>query len=573
MLLGRAKECAALSGLVEDMRRGGSRTLVVRGEAGIGKTALLEYATGLASDATVIRAVGVEAEMELAYASLHQLCGPLLDRLELLPGPQRHALEVVFGLSDGDAPDRFLVGLAVLGLLSELSAERPVLALIDDAQWLDQTSALTLAFVARRVLAERVGLVFAVRGSGDAFRHLPELALVGLRNGDARRVLRSAVRFRLDDQVVDRIVAETRGNPLALVELPRGLSATELAGFGTGAISASSNGIEESFRRRLAALPEDTRRLLLVAAAEPLGEPTLVWRAAEQQGVGPAAAAPAAEAGLCEFGARVRFRHPLVRAAAYGAASPDERREAHAAIAEATDAEADPDRRAWHRARASAGPDDAVADELERSRIACAGARGRSSRGGLPGALGRADTRSRASRRPRARRGRGQALRRARGGRAAARRGRRARSARRARTARASTRCAAAWRPCSAAPATRRRCCSARPGGSSDPTAASLARRIGTRSSRPSMPGAYAGDTGIARAGGGDPLGGAVDRPAVRERRAAGRGGVAGGCRLSGGRGGDAERTRALPSAAGVERAGAVLAVVRRPDGHLGLGS
>jgi DNA-binding CsgD family transcriptional regulator len=356
-----------LSGLVGDVRRGESRALVVRGEAGVGKTALLEYVSGQAQDATVVRAVGVESEMELAYASLHQLCGPLLDRLELLPGPQRHALEIVFGLSAGDAPDRFLVGLAVLSLLSEVSGERPLLCVVDDAQWLDRTSALTLVFVARRLLAEPVGLVFGVRDASEAFRPLPELAVGGLRNGDARALLTSAVRFRLDEQVRDRIVAETRGNPLALLELPRGLSAVELAGFGTGAISASPSGIEESFRRRLAALPDETRRLLLIAAAEPLGEPTLVWRAAELQGIGLEAAAPAGEAGLCEFGARVRFRHPLVRAAAYRAASPDERRRAHAAIAEATDAGADPDRRAWHRARAAAGPDDAVADELELS--------------------------------------------------------------------------------------------------------------------------------------------------------------------------------------------------------------
>jgi DNA-binding CsgD family transcriptional regulator len=356
-----------LSGLVGDVRRGESRALVVRGEAGVGKTALLEYVSGLAPEATVVRAVGVESEMEMAYASLHQLCAPLLDRLELLPDPQRRALEIVFGLSAGDAPDRFLVGLAVLSLLSEVSGERPLLCVVDDAQWLDRTSALTLVFVARRLLAEPVGLVFGVRDASEAFRPLPELAVAGLRNGDARALLTSAVRFRLDEQVRDRMIAETRGNPLALLELPRGLSAAELAGFGTGAISASPSGIEESFRRRLAALPDDTRRLLLIAAAEPLGEPTLVWRAADVQGIGAEAAAPAAEAGLCEFGARVRFRHPLVRAAAYGAAPMDERRRAHAAIAEATDARADPDRRAWHRARAAAGPDEAVAEELELS--------------------------------------------------------------------------------------------------------------------------------------------------------------------------------------------------------------
>jgi DNA-binding CsgD family transcriptional regulator len=232
---------------------------------------------------------------------------------------------------------------------------------------LDQSSALTLAFVARRLLAEPVGLVFAVREVGDQLRHLPGLDIRGLRNGDARALLSSAVQFRLDDQVCERMVAETRGNPLALLELPRGISVTELAGFGTGSVSALSSGIEESFRRRLAALPEATRRLLFIAAAEPLGEPTILWRAAERLGISAKAGAAAQEAGLCEFGVRVQFRHPLVRAAAYRAASPDERRRAHAAIADVTEAEADPDRRAWHRALALAGPDDAVADELEQS--------------------------------------------------------------------------------------------------------------------------------------------------------------------------------------------------------------
>ena len=368
-LLGRAGECALLDALIRDVRQGQSRSLVLRGEAGIGKTALLEYLMAAGPDLMVVRAAGVESEMELAYASLHQLCGPLLHRLESLPDPQRQALEIVFGLSAGAAPDRFLVALAVLSLLSEVSEERPVLCVVDDAQWLDQTSALTLAFVARRLLAEPVGLVFAAREPGDQLRHLPDLEVGGLHDGDARALLSSAVRFRLDERVRDRIVAETRGNPLALLELPHGLSATELAGFGTAAVSALPGRLEDSFRRRIAALPEPTRRLLLIAAADPLGEPILAWRAAELQGIGAQAAAPAAEAGLCEFGIRVRFRHPLVRAAAYGAGTPDERRWARAAIAEVTDAEADPDRRAWHRALACAGPDEMVADDLERSAV------------------------------------------------------------------------------------------------------------------------------------------------------------------------------------------------------------
>ena len=368
-LLGRSSECALLDDALSSVRRGESRSLVLRGEAGVGKTALLEYLIAAASDLTVVRAVGVESEMEFGYAGLHQLCAPLLDRLDRLPAPQREALRIVFALSAGHPPDRFLVGLAALSMLSEAAEERPVLCVVDDAHWLDTSSALTLAFVARRLLAEPVGLVFAAREPGDQLRHLPELPVEGLRNGEARALLSSAVRFRLDEQVRDRIVAETRGNPLALLELPRALSATELAGFGTAAVPALSDGIEESFRRRLMALPEETRRLLLIAAADPLGEPIVVWRAAELHGISREAGAPAEEAGLCEFGARVRFRHPLVRAAAYAAGASDERRRAHAAIAQVTDAEADPDRRAWHRALASAGPDDEVADELERSAV------------------------------------------------------------------------------------------------------------------------------------------------------------------------------------------------------------
>jgi DNA-binding CsgD family transcriptional regulator len=368
-LRGRARECAVLDGLLDGVRMGRSRPLVVRGEPGIGKTALLEYLVGVASDLMVVRVAGVESEIELAHAGVHQLCAPLLPWLPKLPAPQRLALEIVFGLSAGDAPDRFLVGLAVLSLLAEAADDRPLLCIVDDAQWLDQASALTLAFVARRLLAEPVGIVFATRESGSELRPLPALDVGGLDAGDARALLTSVLRFRLDEEVLDRIVAETRGNPLALLELPRGLSATELAGFGIDAIESAPGAVDESFRRRLSALPTETRRLLLIAAAEPLGEPQLLWRAAKLQGLSADAAAPATEAGLCEFGALVRFRHPLVRTIAYQAGSLAERRHAHAAIAEVTDAEVDPDRRAWHRAHAAAGPDEAVADELERSAV------------------------------------------------------------------------------------------------------------------------------------------------------------------------------------------------------------
>jgi DNA-binding CsgD family transcriptional regulator len=366
-LRGRAAECALLDGLLGDIRRGESQSLVLRGEAGIGKTALLEYLIASASDMTVVRAVGVESEMELAYASLHQLCAPLLDQLPRLPAPQRQALDIVFGLSSGAAPDRFLVGLAVLSLLSETAEQRPLLCVVDDAQWLDRTSALTLAFVSRRLLAEPVGIVFSAREPGQELHRLPELEVHGVRNGDARALLGSAVRFKLDEHVRERIIAETRGNPLALLELPRGLTATQLAGgFGLLGARSLSGQIEKSFVRRLEALSPDARRLLLLAAAEPVGDPLLLLRASERLGV----ALPAVEAetdGLLVIGERVTFRHPLVRSAVYRSVPPQQRRAVHLALAEATDAQADPDRRAWHLAAAALGPDEKVALELEQS--------------------------------------------------------------------------------------------------------------------------------------------------------------------------------------------------------------
>jgi DNA-binding CsgD family transcriptional regulator len=367
-LRGRASECALLDDLASAIRRGESRSLVLRGEPGIGKTALLEYLTAAASDLTVVRAVGVESEMELAYASLHQLCAPLLDRLDGLPVPQRQALEIVFGLSSGGAPDRFLVGLAVLSLFAAAAEERPLLCVVDDAQWLDQASALTLAFVARRLLAEPAGIVFGAREPAEEFRHLPELEVRGVRDDDARALLTSAVRFKLDEAVRDRIVAETRGNPLALLELPRGLTAAQLAGgFGLMGAQALTGRIEESFVRRLDLLSDDGRRLLLVAAAEPAGDPRLLWRAAGRLGIGPEAAEAAEAEGLLAIGGRVTFRHPLVRSALYRSATARDRRAVHLALAEATDQETDPDRRAWHLAAATAGPDEDVAVELERS--------------------------------------------------------------------------------------------------------------------------------------------------------------------------------------------------------------
>ena len=371
-LRGRGGECARLDGLLESVRGGRSAAVVVRGEAGAGKTALLRYAIDSAVGLRVIRAVGVESEMELAFAALHQLCVPVLDRLEHLPGPQRDALEIAFALTEGPTPDRFLIGLAVLSLLSEAAEERPLLCVVDDAQWLDRASTQTLAFVARRLLAESVLMVFAAREPNADFQGLPELVVGGLCEADARELLAHKLRWPLDERVQERIVAETRGNPLALLELPHSLPMTELAGgFGLPETNPDamllSGRIEDSFLRRIGDLPVSTRFLLLVAAAEPTGDPVLVWQAAARLGVSMDAADDAEAAGLVEFGARVRFRHPLVRSAVYRAASPEDRQLAHRVLAEATDPQVDPDRRAWHRAQAAAGADEDVAAELERS--------------------------------------------------------------------------------------------------------------------------------------------------------------------------------------------------------------
>jgi DNA-binding CsgD family transcriptional regulator/tetratricopeptide (TPR) repeat protein len=366
-LRGRDTECAALEAMVGDIRRGESRSLVLRGEAGIGKTALLEYLVESASDLTVARCVGVESEMELAFASLHQLCAPMLDRLGTLPDPQRRALENVFGLRSDAAPEQFLVGLGILNLFAEAAEERPLLCVVDDAQWIDRASALTLAFVARRLLAEPVGIVFATREQGDELDHISALDVQGLRNGDASALLSSAVRFILDEQVRDRIVAETRGNPLALLELPRGLPATQLAGgFGLVEAQALTARIEESFVRRLGLLSDAARLLLLLAAAEPVGDPLLLLRACKPLGIAVSAVDTETD-GLLFLDERVIFRHPLVRSAVYRSATVQDRRAVHLALADATDRNIDPDRRAWHLASAASGPDEHVAEELERS--------------------------------------------------------------------------------------------------------------------------------------------------------------------------------------------------------------
>jgi DNA-binding CsgD family transcriptional regulator len=367
-LHGRTRECEAIDELLEAVRAGESRVLVLQGEPGIGKTALLEHAVASAPDFRVIQAVGLESEMELAFAALHQVCAPILDRVGRLPAPQRDALETALGLLGGPPPDRFLVSLAVLGLLSEVSTERPLLCVIDNAQSLDEASTQALAFTARRLDAESVALLFAASDKSAELAGLPVVRVEGLPDRDAVAVLASAVAGSIDERVRERIVAETRGNPLALLELPRDLSPAELAGgFGLPSARALSTRIEDSFWRRFEALPADTRRLSLVAAAESTADPRLVLRAAAQLGIDAGAIAPATAAGLLELGARVRFRHPLVRSAVYRAASHEDRQRAHRALADAIDPDADPARRAWHRAHGAPGPDDAVADELERS--------------------------------------------------------------------------------------------------------------------------------------------------------------------------------------------------------------
>ncbi|XVU29609.1 AAA family ATPase [Actinoplanes sp. CA-054009] len=400
-LTGRRDECAVLDRLAAAVRAGESRVLVLRGPAGVGKTSLLDH---LASGGVrLLRTAGVQSEMELAYAGLHQLLAPAMEHVDGLPEPQRDALRVAFGLSAGPAPDRFLVGLAVLSLLSEAAGRQPVIGLVDDEQWLDRASAQVLAFVARRLAADPVGLVFAARTPGQELADLPELVVEGLRDEDARALLDAALAGPVDPRVRDLIVAETRGNPLALLELPRGMTPAELAGgfglpggrdqslpggrdqTGPGGRDQTRPGsrdqgqgegegggrvegrIEGSFQRQLDGLPADSRRLLTLAAADPSGDSLLVWRAAAHLEIPAEAALAADEAGLAEFGARVRFRHPLVRSAAYRSAPLRDRRQAHAALAEATDPAVDPDRRAWHRAQAALGPDEDVAAELEQS--------------------------------------------------------------------------------------------------------------------------------------------------------------------------------------------------------------
>jgi len=368
--LGRTSEREVLDRLLDSVRGGPSGALVIRGEAGVGKTALLQYTARQASGFRVAEIAGVESEMELAFGGLHQLCAPMVARLDRLPEPQRAALNVAFGQSSGGAPDRFLVALATLSLLAVAAEERPLLCLVDDAHWLDSASVQVLGIVARRLLAESVAIVFAVRQPSveRELVGLPQLSLGELDMEDARALLGAAIPGPLDERVRDRIVAETRGNPLALLELPRGMTAAELAGgFMLPDRGGISDRLEEHYMRRHASLPEATQRLMLLAAADPVGDATLIWRAAHLLGIERQAAEPAATEQLLEIGTQVRFRHPLVRSASYRSASVQERQHVHAALAQVTDPKTDPDRRAWHRAHATTAPDEEVAGELIRS--------------------------------------------------------------------------------------------------------------------------------------------------------------------------------------------------------------
>jgi DNA-binding CsgD family transcriptional regulator len=370
ILWDRRAERERLDAFIAAARGGTSGTLVMRGEAGVGKSALLDYLLSNAAACRLLRAAGVESEMELAFATLHQLCAPFLDRLDRLRVPQRDALAIAFGLQSGPPPERFFVGLAVLSLLAEVADSQPLICLIDDVQWLDHASAQVLGFVARRLAQEAVVMIFAVREPWEAteLAGLTQLTVGPLPDADARELLAATLPGRLDEPVRERIVAESHGNPLALLELPRAWTAPALAGgFGLPDGASVSAKIEESFRRRMTPLPDDSRRLLLVAAADPVGDPALIRAAADRLGIPADAADPATTAGLLDGRADLRFRHPMVRSVVYQDAAFADRRLVHRALAEVTDPGLDPDRRAWHLAAATSGPDEAVALELERS--------------------------------------------------------------------------------------------------------------------------------------------------------------------------------------------------------------
>jgi DNA-binding CsgD family transcriptional regulator len=368
-LVGRERELAALGELLSDVGVGRSRALVLSGAPGIGKTALLEEALESISSVQVIRVSGVESEAEIAYGALHGVWSRLsADGVSGLPEPQRVAACTAFGLELGPAPNPFLVGLAMLNGLADLAEQTPLFLVVDDAQWLDRASASALAFVARRLRVEPIGVVFAVREPMAELSGLPELHVSGLAPDAARRVLASVLPAAVDEPIVERFIAETEGNPLALLELSHGLSATAID---SDVDRRDSRGLwlrlEESFQRRVEALEKSVGTFLLIAAAEPAGEPVLIWRATGLLGLPGSVGDAAEESGLIRLGTSIVFRHPLVRSAIYRFASLVDRRAVHRALAEATDPDLDPDRRAWHRALAAPGLDEQVALELEQS--------------------------------------------------------------------------------------------------------------------------------------------------------------------------------------------------------------
>jgi hypothetical protein len=364
----RRDENRLLSSLLDAVRAGRSRSLVVCGEAGVGKTALLDHFVRQVSDCRVVSVSGLEAEQELAFAGLHQICRPFLGGLDVLPEPQRNALSTVFGMRSGPPPDPFLIGLGTLSLLAEAATGQPLVCIVDDAQWFDTASLQALTFAARRMVAERIAMVFAARdcdGTKD-FAGIPQLALGGLDDEDARELLRTVLPGPVDRRMLDQIVAESRGIPLALLEVPRTLDPAQLAGgFGLPGAQLVPRSVEETYVRALEELPADARRLLVIASAEPLGDALLTWRAAQTLGVGLPAAGPAQASGLVQIGTRFQFRHSLARSAVYRSAAPKELRQAHAALAAVTDPAADPERRAWHRSQSVIGPDEDVAGDLE----------------------------------------------------------------------------------------------------------------------------------------------------------------------------------------------------------------
>ncbi len=370
LLFGRARELTLLDNLLAEARGGRGAVLVLRGEAGMGKTSLLRHCADHATGLQLHRISGVQSEMQLPFASLHQLCRPFLDRVGSIPAPQEVALSVALGLIDGETPDPFLVSLAALSLLSEEAARQPMLCLIDDAQWVDSASTQALAFVARRLLADSIAMVFAVRepASNRELDGLPELRLEGLAEDDAHALLRTVIPGRLESRVRDRLLTETRGNPLALLELPQRLTSTQLPGaFVRRDARGLPERIEDAFLARLEGLSREARLLLLLAAAEPGDDLLLLWRAADRLGIDASAADQTESEGLLTLDSGVQFRHPLVRSAVYRAASPLDRRIVHLSLAESIDPQVEPDRRAWHLAAATVGPDETVAMELERS--------------------------------------------------------------------------------------------------------------------------------------------------------------------------------------------------------------